>query len=88
MGLPFLCWGDSFDDFDDQVPQLLVLFFNKEDHTGGKRGECGGDILQGTFENLFQLGVWNGRFRRKLVGAAAVFDGFCPTFERGHTWRL
>ena len=54
--------GDGLDDFGDDVPELVVVVFEEEDEAGRVGAEGRGSLLEGCFEDLFDLGVWDAGF--------------------------
>ena len=68
-------WGHGPDDFDDGVPELVVLVLEEEDDAGGVGAERGRGFIKGCLEDLLDAGVWDGGFGCKGVVCSAGLDG-------------
>lgn len=63
-------------DLGDDVPELLVLRLENDDHTGALRVEGAGDVFDGSGDELADAGVGDGGFVVEGVVGAAGLDRF------------
>ena len=64
--------GDAV-DFDDGVPELLVLLFQDQDDARGPGVKGAGDVLDGVVDKFCDAGVGDGGSGGEFVEGATLF---------------